>query len=259
MLFKYKRIVFFFLCVLQLIYLSACSYKQQQLLFEKKMHNADSLQRAELSPAPNYSIQVQDILEIKNLQNIEYIASEQGKTNANLYNQGMNYQVENDGTIALPIIGRIPIAGLTRIEASRKIEQLYQKELLKNPIIDVKLVNLKVTVLGEVNKQGNYALSKDKTGLIEILGEAGGLTEKANETHIKIIRGKDDQKETILINLRDLSILTNPAITLQNNDIVYVAQNKRAVRTEKLQGLSAIMQPVLIIINTALIIYTLTR
>jgi polysaccharide export outer membrane protein len=134
MLFKYKRIVFFFLCVLQLIYLSACSYKQQQLLFEKKMHNADSLQRAELSPAPNYSIQVQDILEIKNLQNIEYIASEQGKTNANLYNQGMNYQVENDGTIALPIIGRIPIAGLTRIEASRKIEQLYQKELLKNPI-----------------------------------------------------------------------------------------------------------------------------
>lgn len=246
-------------CFLIISFLCSCSYKQQQILFESRNILADSLQKADSNTDVKYRIQHQDLLEIKNLQNMQYIVSDQSGGNAVFNTAGPTYQVEEDGTVALPVIGRVNVAGLTRMEASRKIEDLYRKDLLKNPIIDLKIVNLKVTVLGEIGKQGNYTLTKDVTTLIEILGEAGGLTEKSNEKNIKIIRGNKDDPQVTIIDLSDIKTLSSPEIILQNNDIIYIAQNKKTVRTEKLQNLSSILQPAIIILNTALIIYTLTR
>ncbi|MGV8879803.1 MAG: polysaccharide biosynthesis/export family protein [Sphingobacteriaceae bacterium] len=239
--------------------LCSCAYKQQQILFEATHAQADSLHKVTDTATVKYKIQSQDILEIKNLQNIQYIAADQAGSNIIAGSQGPTYQVEEDGTVALPAIGRVSVAGLSRMEASRKIEGLYRKDLLKNPIIDLKIVNLKVTVLGEIGKQGNYILTKDKTTLIAIIGEAGGLTEKSNEKNIKIIRGDKKDPQVTVINLSDIKTLSSPEIILQNNDIIYIAQNKKTVRTAQLQNLSSILQPAIIILNTALIIYTLTR
>src|ERR1700761_7259633 len=248
-----------------IITFSSCSLKQQQLLFKERGPNPDSL-NAVLKNSGNgtsdYRIRSQDILQIRNLQNIKYIVeetptSQSNSANTTISQQGQTYQVEDDGDVALPVIGRIHVAGLTRAEAMKLIEDTYRKDVLKDPIIDLKIVNLKVTLLGEIKAQGNYPLIKDKTSLIEMIGEAGGLTERANEKNIKIIRGDPKNPQITMVDLSKTQTLADPRIILQNNDIIYIAQNKRAVKNDQLQNLSTTLSPAFLILNSAVIIYTL--
>lgn len=252
--------------ILIIISLSSCSTQQQQLLFKERGAPPDSIRirYGSGNGTSDYRIRSQDILQIRNLQNIKYIVDATPNTttgsnegNTNITAQGQTYQVEDDGTVALPVIGHVHVTGLTRAEAAKQIEDLYRKDVLKDPIIDLKIINLKVTLLGEIKTQGNFPLVKDKTNLIEMIGEAGGLTERANEKNIKIIRGDPKNPEVTEVDLSKTSSLGDPRIILQNNDIIYIAQNKRAVRGDQLQNINSTLQPALIILNTALIIYTL--
>lgn len=248
---------------------SSCSYKQQQLLFQQQQQTTTiDTSRANRSAGgegtSDYRIRSQDILQIRNLQSTKYIVDDQptsGGTqgNSGAAGQGQTYQVEDDGTVALPVIGHIAVAGLTRAQAAKLIEDLYRKNVLKDPIIDLKIINLKVTILGEIKSQGNYPLVKDKTTLVEMIGEAGGLTDKANEKTIKIVRGDPQNPQVTIVDLSKTSSLSDPKIILQNNDIIYIAQNKRALKNDQVQNLSTTLQPVLIILNTALIIYALIK
>jgi len=243
--------------------IASCSYKQQQVLFQQQVSTRDTShikQANSGSGTSNYHIKSQDILQIRNLQSARYIVDDAPSTNTagagSGSAQGQTYQVEDDGTVALPVIGHVKVAGLTRAEAAKYIEELYRKNLLKDPIIELKITNLKVTMLGEIRAQGNFPLVKDKTTLIEMIGEAGGLTEKANEKNIKIIRGDPSNPLVTEVDLSKIKTLSDPSMILQNNDIIYIAQNKRAVKNDQLQNLSTTIQPALIILNTALIIYT---
>jgi polysaccharide export outer membrane protein len=246
-----------------LFILTSCSNKQYQSLFEQKNSTKDSLAQKPLLSNFTYRIKPQDILQIRNLQSVKYIVDEApsngGNTSGGNAAAGQTFQVDDDGTVALPVIGHVNVAGLTRTEATKLIEGLYRKSLLKDPIIELKIVNLKVTFLGEIKGQGNYPLTKDRTTLVEMIGEAGGLTEKANETNVEIIRGDQANPQVTVINLRNIQSINDPRAVLQNGDIIYIAQNKRAVRNDNLQNLSVISQPVLLLLNTALIIFTLSH
>ena len=243
--------------------LTSCSSKQYQLLFEQKSGTADSFAQKATLKAAAYRIQPQDILQVRNLQNVKYIVDEPTSASNNAQSttstNGQTYQVDDDGTVALPVIGHVNVMGLTRAEAAKHIEELYRKSLLKDPIIEVKIVNLRVTLLGEIKTQGNFPLTKDRTNLVEMIGEAGGLTDKANETNVQIIRGDQANPQVTVINLRNIQSIHDPHAILQNGDIIYIAQNKRAIRNASLQNLSVISQPVLLLLNTALIIFTLSR
>jgi len=254
----------FLVCIATGLLLSSCSYKQNQLLFERKNIIADSVYQKIRANVSNYRLRPQDILQIRNMQeskSLVDLAAGSGVANsqATATQQGETYEVDEDGTIPLTGLGRIKVAGLTRIEARKFIEDLYNKKYLKEALFDVKLLNLKVTVLGEVRSPGNYALTKDNTKLIDILGEAGGLTEKANEQNIQIIRGEEQTPDITAVNLRETTTLHDSRTILANNDVIYVAQNNSAIRAQKVQNFSVIAQPVLLMINTALIIFTLAR
>jgi len=246
---------------------TSCSFKQQQLLFKERAANVDSAKINQANAGngtSDYRIKSQDILQIRNLQNIKYIVDETPNTSSSsgstsISSSGQTYQVDDDGKVALPVIGRVAVAGLTRAEAAKLIEEFYRKDVLKDPIIELKIINLKVTMLGEIKAQGNFPLVKDKTNLIEMIGEAGGLTDRANEKNIKIIRGDPKNPQITEIDLSKINTLGDPRIILQNNDIIYIAQNKRAVKNDQLQNINTTLQPALIILNTALIIYTLIR
>lgn len=251
-------------CIFALLF-SSCSYKQNQVLFERKTTAIDTANHGMIQPAA-YKIKAQDVLQVRNLQNIKYITDEvptgpsgAAPTSSQGGQMGQTYQVEEDGTVALPVIGRVQVAGLSRYEATKKIEEMYRKSLLKDPIIEVKIINLSVTLLGEVKSPGNYPLIKDRTGLVEMIGAAGGLTDKANEKTVKIIRGTAQNPKVTEIDMSDIASLGNPATVLQNQDIIYIAQNKKAIRNEKLQNFSLIAQPALLLLNTALIIFTLAK
>jgi polysaccharide export outer membrane protein len=239
---------------------SSCSYKPYQTLFEPNA-NITANQPNNFSAAGIYKIKPEDVLQVRNLQNLKFIledAAPSGVVTTGGGNvAGQAYPVASDGTVALPVIGRVPVAGLTRQEASKAIEDVYREKVIKDPIIEVKIMNLKVTVFGEVRAPGNYSLVKDKTTLIDVLGQAGGITDKGNEKKVKIVRGGTENPQVAEINLSELQSLTNPAIILQNDDIVYVGQNKRAIRNEKIQNISTIVQPTLLLLNTALLLFTL--
>lgn len=255
----FKKSINFISILILVIACISCSYKPQQVFFEKNSAENTSLG---ITPIKNYVIHPQDLLHIRNLQNKKYIVDEpvtaatakSNESNAD----GQTYRVEDDGTVALPMIGRIQVTGLTRHEAALKIEALYSKEL-KDPIIELKIVSLKVTLLGEINKQGIYNLQKDRTSLIEIIGEGGGVNDRANIKKVKIIRGGMDNPQILEFDLSDLKTLSDSRTILQNNDVVFIVQNRRAVNSDKLKSMSAVLQPVISLLNTALIIYTITR
>lgn len=253
-----EKTIFFLTIALLTTASFSCKYRQQQLLFETKK-SPDALTTPHLSPK-NYQISPQDLLQIRNLQNRNYIANDlmSKESGASGNSDAQTYLVEADSTVALPMLGHVKVAGLTRPEAATYIETLYRKEL-KDPIIELKIINLKVTLLGEVKNQGIYPLSKDHTPLVEIIGTAGGLTDKADSKTIKIIRGNMLAPQVFELDLSDFKTLSDPRIMLQNNDIIYIAQTKKAIQSQKMQGVSAVLQPVLTLLNTVLIIYTLTR
>ncbi|MDB5117917.1 MAG: polysaccharide export protein [Mucilaginibacter sp.] len=243
---------------------TSCSYKQDQVLFEQKNSIPDSVLQKNTANISNYRIKPQDILQITNIQNSKNIIDLNPVNSGNVANssnsqQGETYQVEEDGTVALTGLGRVQVAGLTRVEARKYIEEQYRKGPLKDPIIDLKIVNLKVTILGEIKSQGNFLLKKDKTTLIELIGEAGGLTEKADEKNIKIIHSDQPNSKPEIIDLSNIRSLSDPRTILQNNDIIYISQNRKAIRNNNIQNFSTVIQPALILFNTALIIFTLTR
>ncbi len=261
-----RQLIYTYVTLGVLFVLSSCSDKQYQALFEQKNSISDT--SSQKNPAvESYKIRSQDILQVRNLQSLKYIVDDVPSSSASTSSSGggassssgQTYQVEEDGTVTLPVIGHVAIVGLSRSEAAKKIEDLYKKTLLKDPIIELVIVNLKVTVLGEVKTQGNFPLVKDKTTLVELIGEAGGLTDKANERDIKIIRGGSKNPKVTEIDLNNIQSIYDANAILQNGDIIYVAENKRAVHNDKLQNFSTILQPALILLNTILIIVTLAR
>jgi len=251
---------FTYLTVAIFLFCTSCSDKQYQTLFLEQKSLSDTTARQTDYKKIEYRIKSQDILQVRNLQDIKYIANEAVTGSNGISNspsQGQEFQVQDDGTVALPVLGHIQVVGLTRAEAQKLIEDQYRKTLLKDPIIDLKIINLKVTVLGEIKNQGNYVLTKDRTTLIEVIGQAGGLSDKANEKDIKIIRGTEQNPKVIDVDLGSLGAINDPKTILQSGDIVYVSQNKRGARADNLQNFSTVFQPVLLLFNTALIIFTL--
>ena len=252
-----------FLILVTLLFFDSCSNKQYQSLFEKKRSISDSLSQPTRGSSTYYRIKPQDILQIRNLQNSKNIADLNPAIGGSLQvgnsTGGDTFQVEDDGTIALTGLGHVQVAGLTRFEAQKLIEDLYRKTFLKNPIIELKITNLKVTIFGEIKTPGAFPLIKDKTTLIELIGEAGGLTERANETNIKIIRGNEKIPKVTEIDLSNIESINDPRAVLQNGNIIYISENRRAIRNEKLQNFSSIFQPAILLFNTALIIITLIR
>jgi len=236
--------------------LCSCSYKQQHVLFEQK-DQAEQITAAQTQPTP-YHIKTDDVLQIRNLQDYKYLINESGAAKPDAAS-AQSYQVDEDGKVTLPVIGHVNVNGLTRSEAEKKIERLYRDSLLKNPIIELKILNLKVTILGEVKGQGNYPLTNERTTLVDIIGQAGGLDATADEKNIKIIRGGKGSQQIIWADLGNINTLKDPQIILQNDDIIYVAKNKGAIRNDKLQNFSTVVQPSLLILNTALILFTLFK
>jgi polysaccharide export outer membrane protein len=247
-----------------LLVFSSCSYKQNQVLFEQKSLAVDTTFSKNNTNISNYRIKPQDVLQLTNMQNSKYIVDIAAGTSANTSSasaaqQNETYQVDDDGTIPLTGIGRVKVAGLTRVEARKYIEELYGKDFLKSPLFDLKIINLKVSVFGEVKAPGNFSLTKDKTTLIEVIGEAGGLTDKADEKTVKIIHSGRQNPTTEIVDLSNIKSLTDPRIVLQNNDVIYISQNRKAIRSDNIQNFSTIIQPVLIVLSTALLIITLAR
>jgi len=128
---------------------------------------------------------------------------------------------------------------LTVKEANYFLEQSYSS-ILKDPIINIRVLNHFVTVLGEVNKPGRYSLNSETISLVEILGEAKGLTAYSKNEDIELIRIVNGQSIKWRANLTDLAILPTKNILLQPDDIIHVGATKAKVNDRNLGKASLI-------------------
>ncbi len=135
------------------------------------------------------------------------------------------YLVDENGFIDFPIIGKLKLGGLTKAEAKNKI--IFElKDYLKDPIVNVRFLNFKVTVIGEVNKPSTFTIPNDKINILEALGLAGDMTAFGRRENVLIIREKDGVRNTVRVNLNSKDLLSSPYFNLQQNDIVYVEPDK---------------------------------
>ena len=145
------------------------------------------------------------------------------------------YLVDTDGNIHFPLLGLIKAEGLTKNQLKDKIRQLsIDKKVLLDPIVSIRFLNFRVTVLGEVSRPTVIPIPNEKISLLEALGLAGDLTIYGNRTNVMVIReeavaGKPEQRSITRLNLNSGDIFTSPYYYLQSNDIVYVEPNKAKV------------------------------
>ncbi len=160
--------------------------------------------------------------------------------------------VDQQGEINLPQVGPVKLAGLTVREGTLYLEKIYSK-FIQHPVINLRVINKQVTILGEVRKPGSYAFSSDNIKLVDLLGKAEGFTDFAKTTRIKIIRGTEQPKE-ILVDYTNVYSLASADAMIRTGDVVYVppTAGKSTDRfTSKLIPIASLITAIVLIFTVA--------
>ncbi|MCD8182173.1 MAG: polysaccharide biosynthesis/export family protein [Bacteroides sp.] len=151
------------------------------------------------------------------------------------------YLVDNDGCVDFPILGNIRLGGLTKGEAEQLLKEKLKPQFRKMPIVTVRMVNYKISVIGEVAVPGTFTISNEKVNIFEALTMAGDMTIYGIRDNVKLIReNKEGQREIIVLNLNDCDILQSPYYYMQQNDILYVTPNKSKAKTASISASTTI-------------------
>jgi len=191
-----------------------------------------------------YKIQPEDLLNITIFNHPELSAVINDTTN------GTNLKatkVYPDGTINLPLIGSVKVAGLTEQQASKKITKLYA-QYIKKPYVSVEDINKKIYVLGEVKQPRVINFSQDTINLIQAISESGGFTDKAKRNEIKIISGDWSHPTMRIVDLTKISPKDINNLILTPGEIVYVTPIKSKPLDIRIFGI----QPVIDFVNSIL-------
>lgn len=159
--------------------------------------------------------------------NLVVPASQTGINSTNLVSQPtlQNYLVNNRGEISFPVLGILKVEGMTTQETSEMIVERLERYLKERPIVTVRLVNYKISVIGEVNRPGVYTANNEQVNLFEAVAMAGDLTIYGKRNNIRIIRKENGKQRLITMNLNDENLIHSPDFYLRQNDIVYVEPN----------------------------------
>lgn len=163
------------------------------------------------------------------------------------------YLVDNEGDILFPVLGKIRVAGLTKGEIAELIQDKL-RETVADPMVEVRLLNYKVTLLGELLEPGTYEIQNDRMSILDALGLAGDLTINADRTNVLLVRDNDGQKEYGRLDLTDPAIFASPYYYLQQNDVIYVepnaAKKKNSRYSQKEQFNITVISSILSVVST---------
>lgn len=220
-----KKNIFLFLLSLSLV---GCASKKDVLYFQ------DIAEEGIPQPILEYQypeIQINDILKIDvTAMSEEAIAPYRFEKAPMQSNQQLailkleGYVVDAKGNIHYPGLGKIYAAGLTTNEFQAKIEKLLSSKI-KDASVKVRLLNFKITVLGEVNQPGTITLTEERITLPQALGMAGDLTIRGKRENILLIRTIDGKRKTVRIDMTQTNWMDSPYYYLKQNDIIYVSPN----------------------------------
>jgi polysaccharide export outer membrane protein len=144
--------------------------------------------------------------------------------------QLFGYLVDNNGEIVFPVIGSIEAAGKNREEMTEFLQSILREKFVKDAVVDVRIVNFKVTVLGEVNRPGTFNLDYNRITLLQVIGQAGDLTIYGNRKNITILRDVDGVQTSHRVDLTNSDFIDSEFYYLQQNDVVVVEPNYAQVQ-----------------------------
>jgi polysaccharide biosynthesis/export protein len=141
-------------------------------------------------------------------------------TTASIYLQG--YAVGINGELFLPVLGTFQVEGLTISELRDILTDAARQKINLDADVVVRMVNFRISVLGEVRNPGVFEVFDHRITLLEALARSGDLTVYGNRQNVMLIREINNKKEVIILDLTDRALLSSPHLLLQNNDIIYV-------------------------------------
>ncbi len=246
---------------LVLFCLSSCgSVKYPEMLMFDDVTN----ELAELDSLPILVIQADDILSIKvsSRKPADVVAFQLERENQVQGGQGANalgvldgYRVNEEGKIYLPFIGEVTAAGKTVSELRKEIATALQSGFITDASVQVRFLNFRVTILGEVTLPSAYTIPNERLTVLEAIGMAGDFTPYAKRNTVLIIRERNDVREFVRINTQDKSLFQSPYFYLQPNDLVYVAPlkaKKYATQGDFIERYSSILFPLVSLLTFVL-------
>lgn len=223
------------LVVMAAIVCTSCVSRKQLTYFQPvTAESADSI-NARMQRQPEPCIKINDALVITvsaldpeavvpyNLPSVSYASP--GSTVVPTSSSYQYYTVDKDGNIQFPVLGTLHVEGLTQSAVVALIEERLKTQLV-DPIVTLRFLNAKVTVLGEVKNPGSYALNNGRMTLLEALGAAGDLTQYGRRDNVLITRENNGKLEFVRINLNTDEVFTSPYFYLQQNDVIVVEPNQ---------------------------------
>jgi polysaccharide export outer membrane protein len=209
------------ICVIPLMLITSCAAKRDLVYFSNManatvVNNSQTQQEVRIHKNDIVSVSMNSLNEESN-KLFSMPNAQPGKE--------VGYKVNTDGIIQLPLIGEFKIEGMNVEEAQTAIA-LELKKHVKSPVVDVRLINFKVTVIGEVNKPSTFIISDEKVNLLEALGLAGDMTVYGKRENVLIIRNEGGNKSMTRLNLNNLESMNSPYFNLKQNDIVYVEPDR---------------------------------
>lgn len=146
---------------------------------------------------------------------------------------GPTYIVDSNGDIDFPIIGNLNTTGKTIEQFRNELRQEITRYII-SPTVNIRIANYKVTVLGEVNRPGQYVITDGHSTLLNALGLAGDLTMYGKRDDVLVVRSLDGELVKERINLTDASFINSPYYYLKQGDVIYISSNKTREKTARL-------------------------
>lgn len=225
----------FRLTFLILITLSSCASRKEYIYFQdepaKEVSSLDNITHITYQPNDLLTIDVAaldpDVVKPFNLPAVSY--SESALTVQGTLTM-RTYLVDTNGNIEFPTLGTIKIGGLTREQATAMMKEKLT-EYVKDPIVNIRLVNFTITVIGDVNRPGTYTIQDERVSIPEALGLAGDLTNTGMRNNVFLIREINGEKRFAKLDLTSINIVSSPMYYLAQNDVIYVEPNNAKIKS----------------------------
>ena len=230
-----KKIVFYLFFLVLLAQLSACVSRKDIIYFQN-----DEIDQSKVSNSYKTIIKPDDLLQIAvNAQDVEAVRpfNLAAVAFANTTDAAVgvavqqNYLVDNNGEIDFPVLGRLEIGGLTRFELIELLKKKLDPDYVKNPNINVRIANFKVSIFGDVQRPGSYTIPNERITVIEAIALAGDLNISGQRDDILVFREENGMKVEYKVDLLSKQIFTSPVYYLQQNDVVYVNPNYARIQS----------------------------
>jgi polysaccharide export outer membrane protein len=224
--------ILFALLLSQLLLLQSCATKKNMLyLQDLDAYNNSAVSFATIPIQPNDILKI-TISDLNPLVSAPFNTEGTGLQTSLEMMKLTGYLVTPEGSITLPVLNSISVGGLTRAQIEDKIKnRLIQEGYLVNPTVQVRVINNKFTVLGEVGSAGVKPFTEESISLLDAIGMAGDLTSAGIREDIKLIREVDGKRLVFHIDLTTASWMSNPEFRIRQNDVIMVTPNKLKVNS----------------------------